>query len=107
MALGSALLLRRLQSPRPHRPKRRARSPREHRAAMSLLGTAQELHLPGECDPTPTTVLAQDLRGIRKRGLARPIALPFAAQGEPCYGNGPCLDHSPNRHVVSFRGYAA
>src|SRR5258707_5648287 len=38
MAPGSAVLLRRFQSPRPLRPKRRARSPREYRAAIRQRG---------------------------------------------------------------------
>ena len=69
-------------------------------------GSSQKLHFPGECDATSTTVLGQDPGGICKRRLARPVALPFAAQSEPRDRNGSCLHHSPNRHVMSFRRYA-
>src|SRR6266850_361928 len=73
--------------------------------AVLRLGSPQKLSFPSERDATSTTVLGHDLDRICKRRLARPIALPFAAQADPRDRNGACLHHSPNRHVMSFRGY--
>src|SRR5258707_2641628 len=62
--------------------------------------------LPSERGCTSATVLSYDFYSICKRRCPRPIALPFAAHSKPCDRNDPCLHHSPNRHVVSFRRYA-